>query len=110
RCAKIGMVQQIESFHPQLKLMTLVVGHLEVFVYFSVDGEDSRSNRRVSSYVAELAERSFHERGPVIPAVRVRIVDLRTDAHRIRPIVRALSERVVDSADRDCLRNAALKR
>ncbi len=71
----VRMVQYIERFRPELKLMMFVVGHNEVFVYFGVDGENSRSDGGVSSDTAELSHRCFDEGGTVVPPRGVRVRD-----------------------------------
>ena len=52
---KIRMVQHIKGFRTELKLMTLLVGHADVLVYFGVDGENPGSEYRVSSDIPELS-------------------------------------------------------
>ena len=55
--SEVRMVECIERFRAELKLVVLIVGHAEVFVYFGVDGDNSRCDESVSSYIAELPGR-----------------------------------------------------
>ena len=65
--AKVRMIQHIERFQTELKLVMFVIGHAEVLVHFGVDGENSRSDRRVSSDIAKTPARGFDEGGAVVP-------------------------------------------
>src|SRR5262249_53122095 len=110
RSSKVRMVQYVERFGPELNLMTFVVGHHEGFVYFSVEGINSRSDRCVSPDIAELSRRGFNESGTVVPAPWVGVGDARADARCNRPVVSGLSQGVVYAADGDGLRYPALQR
>ena len=78
--AEVRMVQQIERFRAELKLVTFFVRQAEVFVYFAVDRENSWSEGRVASDVAELCERCYDEGCTVVPSIWTRVRDAGADA------------------------------
>ena len=51
---KVRMVQHIKGFRTELKLMTLLVGHAEVLVYFGIERENPRRNCGVSMRTCSL--------------------------------------------------------
>src|SRR5271166_5594463 len=90
--------------------MMFVVGHAEVLVYFSVDGENSRSGRGVSSDIAELPDRGFDEGGRIEPPRGSLVRGSWAEPRCVRPVISSLGDRVVQAAYRKALRYPALKR
>jgi len=71
--SEVRMVQNIESFHPELNLVMLVVGHAPVLVYFGVNAEKSRGDRGVSSDIAECSGSVF-DVGATVPPARSALI------------------------------------
>src|SRR5215471_2745327 len=106
------VVEHVECFHPELYDMGFGMWHMEYLVHREIDRLKVRCNERVSSEIAESSKGGFDERGRVVPSGRAAVRSVSTANQRGDwAIVAGIARTgVVDAADVDVLRNAALNR
>src|SRR5579872_7053158 len=75
--AKVWVVEKIEGLRPELNLVSFF--DAEVLVDFRVDSENSRSDRRVASDIAELSQGCFDEGRGVVPSAGGRVREAGAD-------------------------------
>ena len=104
------MVERVERFEPELDEMMLVIRKLESLMQRQVDRLEMRRRHSIPSDIAESSSGRLEERRRIVPAGGSAFLSIAIANPRVAGAIRSLiaGAGVVDAADGDVLRDAAL--